>query len=105
MRIAIPLLCLGLAGCAGLALPGGQPAPDGAAAPAAGSAPVVATGVAPARRPPAEAPEPEMPHPDRLQQARVDCWARVERQGRIRDIDRRVEFVDKCVADEMKTKR
>jgi hypothetical protein len=35
-------------------------------------------------------------------QARVECWAKVEKERRLRDIDRRVAFVDKCVSDAMK---
>ena len=109
MRFATPLLCLSLTACAGINLPAEQPAPNTAVSPAAVSAPVVsapviAAAIGPARPAAADPLASVMSDPERLQQARVDCWARVERQGRIRDIDRRVAFVDKCVADEMKAK-
>ena len=53
-----------------------------------------------ASRPPPEPGEP--PQNDPLTQARVDCWMKVEGQKAIRDIDRRITFVDKCVAEKMK---
>jgi hypothetical protein len=34
-----------------------------------------------------------------MQEARVDCWAKVEKQRGLRNIDGRIAFVDKCVAD------
>jgi len=111
MRVATPLLCLILAACAGGTLPGEQPAPDTAIAPdaAATGAPVPSNPPAPranqaarAASPPPQ-PQPQAtPAPDRLTQARVDCWMKVEHQKGIRDIDRRIAFVDKCVADTMK---
>ena len=111
MRIATLLLCLSLAACAGITLPSEPPPQDIAIAPAAArapivSAPIAAVATAPAQPVAAAAPQTSaMSDPERLQQARVDCWAKVERQGRVRDIDRRIAFVDKCLADELKSGR
>ena len=128
MRTTTLLLCLGLSlglgacttGITGV-LGGGQGAPGGsadAAAPAAGAAvaasPPAAT-PAPAARsspPPASrgpqsaaqraAPPQPAADPDALSQARVVCWMQVEEQKSLRNIDRRIAFVDKCIADAMK---
>jgi len=110
MRIATLLLCLSLAACAGITLPSEPPPRDIAITPAAASAPIVSAPIATIAAAPAErvvaAPQtPDMSDPERLQQARVDCWAKVERQGRVRDIDRRIAFVDKCLADDLKANR
>jgi hypothetical protein len=115
MRTATLLLCLALGACTTSLLPGAQPAPDdSAAAPAAGAAVVVSAPAAPVTRaspPPASrgpqsaaqraAPPRAAPDPDALSQARVVCWMQVEQQ-KLRDIDRRIAFVDKCIADAMK---
>lgn len=112
MRRAFLLLCLPLAACATATLPGEQPAPEAAAAapPPAASGPA-ASAPRPAARAAAAAsnpaPPPSAPVPsdtDRLTQARVDCWMKVEQQKALRDIDRRIAFVDKCVADQIKAK-
>ena len=110
MRIATLLLCLSLAACAGITLPSEQPPRDIAITPAAVSAPIVSAPIAAIATAPAKpvvaAPQTSaMSDPERLQQARVDCWAKVERQGRVRDIDRRIAFVEKCLADELKAGR
>ena len=110
MRIATLLLCLSLAACAGITLPSEQPPRDIAIMPAAASAPIVSAPIAAIATAPAKpvvaAPQTSaMSDPERLQQARVDCWAKVERQGRVRDIDRRIAFVEKCLADELKANR
>jgi hypothetical protein len=111
MRVATPLLCLILAACAGGKLPGEQPAPDAANpsaaaaanAPDASNPPATRTNQAARAASPPPQPQPQAtPEPDRLIQARVDCWMKVEHQKGIRDIDRRIVFVDKCVADAMK---
>jgi hypothetical protein len=111
MRVATPLLCLILAACAGGKLPGEQPAPDAAnlspataaSAPDASNPPATRTNQAARAASPPPQPQPQAtPEPDRLTQARVDCWMKVEHQKGIRDIDRRIAFVDKCVADAMK---
>ena len=96
MRMAMLMLGLGLAGCTGGILPGEQPAPARASAegaPAATAAPTTN-----ARSTASDQPPPAL---DSLQltQARVDCWAKVEQQKALRDIDRRIAFVDKCVAE------
>jgi len=91
MRAAMLLLCLPLAACAAGELASEQPAAE-AANPPARPAPQAATSP-----PPAAAADPV-----RLTQARVDCWMKVEHQKRMRDIDRRIAFVDKCVAEAMK---
>jgi hypothetical protein len=69
-----------------------NPAPGGSSAAGGGSRTAAA-------RPPAE---PVDPQTDPLTQARVDCWMKVETQRVVRDIDRRIAFVDKCVADAVK---
>jgi len=124
MRPVALLLCLGLAACAGGKIPGEQPAPlafaaSAQAAPheAAAAAPQSTTGAgarggtttaaARARTPaPSTATEdnPDAPTPteDPLTQARADCWMRTEKL-KIRDIDARASFVDKCVKEVMKT--
>ena len=86
MRVLILLLCVALAGCqtasdvARLEAPAPAAAPSGAAGPAA-----------PAQRSVRDATE-----------AKVICWGKVEREKRIRNIDQRIAFVDKCVAEELR---
>jgi hypothetical protein len=113
MRFVTLPLCLALAACAGGQIPGEQPPP---AAPAAAGAPVVpavppaaspSTAAAAGARgsPPPQAAatqKPAAPDSITLMQVRVDCWAKVEKERRLRDIDRRIAFVDKCVSDAMK---
>ena len=48
--------------------------------------------------------EPGEVRPDPLTQARADCWMKVESQKDLRGIDQRIAFVDKCVADQLKSK-
>ena len=48
--------------------------------------------------------EPGEVRPDPLTQARVDCWMKVETQKGLRAIDQRSAFVDKCVAEQIKSK-
>jgi hypothetical protein len=106
MRVATLPLCLMLAACAGT-LPGEQPAPGAAAAPGATAAPAAAA--KPATGGPATAAKPVPASPpvsdsEFLRQARVDCWMKVEHQKGLRNIDRRILFVDKCVADAVKAR-
>jgi len=122
MRIAVLLPCLLLTACLAT---GEQPAPKAsavAAAPAADSS----AAAGPARRTSgtraggsaagggattsaAQAAEAAPPadddRRDPLTRARVDCWMKVENEKGLRDINRRIAFVDKCVADTMKGKR
>lgn len=128
MRVATLLLCLSLAACAGGKLPGEQPAPgsagalgatgapgpaagspDAASSSAAASAPAAPAAPAPSpsagRTAPAAAAAPAGPplsDAERLRQARVACWVKVEEQKRLRDIDRRIAFVEKCVNEATK---
>jgi hypothetical protein len=125
MRAVALLLCLGLAACAGGKIPGEQPEPlafaaSTQAAPsqaAAAPPPIVRTAApggarggastASARAPaPSTASEdnPDAPTPtgDPLTQARADCWMKTEKL-KMRDIDARAAFVDKCVTEVMKT--
>ena len=118
MRVAmlLLLLCVPLAACN---VTGENPPPKVATPPAAPTAAAPAPSVpaspppprsagsggarggsatAAARGDPVEAP------PDSLLQARASCWAKVESQKGLRNIDQRSAFVDKCVADEMKGK-
>ena len=48
--------------------------------------------------------EPGEVRPDPLTQARADCWMKVESQKGLRSIDQRSAFVDKCVAEQLKSK-
>jgi len=73
-----------------------QPAPPATTAPAA-PAPVTAARAARAPTPP---PEPDE-EPMTITRAREQCWMQAEHQ-RQRDIDARVKFVEKCVAEKMK---
>ena len=120
MRVATLLLCPFLAGCLAT---GDQPAPQAAApAPAATTAapPPASTAAAPpspATRASAGSGagprggattaaargEPEEVPPDPVIQARTDCWMAVEHQKSARSLDQRIAFVDKCVADQMKS--
>lgn len=97
MRLTPPMLplCLCLAACAGGTLPGEQPAPATTGfVPSVTAAPAgqAASSVEPAPGSPQE----------RMQQAKVDCWMKVEHQKGLRGIDQRITFVDKCVADQIK---
>jgi hypothetical protein len=107
MRLATLLLGLSLAACAGGTLPGAQPdlaAPSAAASPpttrmlGSGSGARGGGSTAAARAEPVEA------RPDPVIQARADCWMMVEHQKGIRGIDQRSDFVDKCVAGQLKDK-
>jgi hypothetical protein len=112
MRIATLMLCLALGGCATNLLPGLPSSDGGAAMPAAVAAgpppapPATRASAPPASRGPQSAaqraaPPQPAPDPEALTQARVVCWMQVEQQ-KLRDIDRRIAFVDKCIADAMK---
>jgi hypothetical protein len=121
MRAFALLFCLALVACAGGGkIPGAQSEPFAAATgavtpPAARSAAAHTTGAGArggagtaAQRAPAPAAEdnPDAPTPtgDPLTQARADCWMKTEKL-KMRDIDARAAFVDKCVAEVMKTGR
>jgi len=115
MRVVSLLLCFLLAGCLAT---GDQPAPQ-AAAPA--PAPTAAAPPAPPPPSPARSSagsgggprggatttaargEPEEVPPDPVIQARTDCWMAVEHQKNLRGLDQRIAYVDKCVADQMKS--
>jgi len=98
MRVAtLLLLCLSLTACASGKLPGEQPAP---AAASDAAAPRVNPAARAASPPPQPEPQPD-PGPDHVTQARANCWMKVEQQ-KVRDLDRRIAFVDKCVADALK---
>jgi hypothetical protein len=120
MRLVTLLSCLALAACSGggfkddpaAAEAAGLPAAAALAAPAPSAtaarprpAPAAAGGGSSAgggaRTAAARAPS-EPADPGTLTQARVECWMKVESQRGIRDIDRRIAFVDKCVTDVMK---
>jgi hypothetical protein len=110
MRLATLLLCLAVAGCASTgsddALNAASPAAATAAPVAAGEPPPpVATASQQAAASAAEKPaEPPMTAAERLTQARVDCWMKVEKdRSAARNIDRRIALVDKCVAERTKT--
>jgi hypothetical protein len=112
MRVASLLPCLALAACM---LTGEETAPEAAsaaaAAPAASSAPAArSSGVGGGARGGTTTAsargggEPGEVRPDPLTRARVDCWMKVETQKGLRSIDQRSAFVDKCVAEQLKSK-
>jgi hypothetical protein len=94
---AAVLLGLFLTGCAGGKLPGEQPAPR-VAGPAASASPAAAP-VATASN---AAPSSGRSDSPRVIEARADCWMKVEHERGLRDIDRRIAYVDKCVAERLK---
>jgi hypothetical protein len=114
MRAVSLLLCFLLAGCLAT---GDQPAPQAAApAPASTAAAPPAPPPPPARSSAGAAGgprggaataaargEPEEVPPDPVIQARTDCWMAVEHQKGVRSLDQRIAYVDKCVADQMKS--
>jgi len=120
--IALLTLCLGLAGCAEGVSFAGLPAADASASSApvgpvppphavAGNPATVVHaaagsggargGASTAAR--SAAPDPDAPSPteDPLTQARADCWMKTEK-AKLRDVDARAAFVDKCVKETMK---
>jgi len=117
MRIAALLPCLLLTAClatgeqpapqasAVAAAPAAEPAPAAAkpppSSPRGGSAAAGGATTSAARAAPSTDPEGRK---DPLTQARVDCWMKVEHEKDARDLDRRIAFVDKCVAEAMKRK-
>jgi len=118
MRVVSLLLCFLLAGCLAT---GDQPPPAASAPPAAPAAAPPPTAAAPpspkargaagsstgprgGASTAAATGEPEEPSPDPVIQARTDCWMAVEHQKGLRDLDHRIAFVDKCVADKTKGK-
>lgn len=120
MRLPLLLLCLALAGCSSartyadgdaaeaespsaavIPAPGATPAPPPART-ASGGNRLARGGHVPPPSSVAEAPA--VPEAQRLQEARGLCWMKVEEQ-KIRDIDRRSAFVDKCVVEAMKSFR
>ena len=125
MRAFALLFCFALVACAGGEDPRrairtvrrrDRPGHTAAASAAARSAAAHTTGAGPrggastaARAPaPSTATEdnPDAPTPtgDPLTQARADCWMKTEKL-KMRDIDARAAFVDKCVNEVMKTGR
>jgi hypothetical protein len=96
MRALILLFCLALAGCAGRTDgAGGAPAAAAASGTAAPSGAATAMAAAPAPGPIRRS----QPDALQLQEARVECWGKVEQQRGLRGIDARIAFVDKCVAE------
>jgi hypothetical protein len=87
MRALTMLLCLSLAACAATP-PAGDPI--GASSDAAAGAGQASASAAPTGE------------SERVTQARVECWAKVEQQKGLRSIDSRIAFVDKCVAAALK---
>ena len=114
VRILSLLPCLALAAC----MQTGEEAAQAAAPPAAAAVPSSAAsppaarhaGVGGGARGGATTAsargsgEPVEVRPDPLTQARVDCWMKVESQKGLRAIDQRSAFVDKCVAEQLKSK-
>jgi hypothetical protein len=95
MRIAVLLTCLLLTACAGGKLPGEQPAPSGS-----GFTPSVTA--APTGQTAASLDPPAGSEQERAQQARAECWMKVEHQKQLRGIDHRLAYVEKCVAEQVR---
>src|SRR5688500_6791587 len=93
MRVLVLLMCVALAGCAGDRVSGDSPSRVRGAH--AGALP-----------PPASAPAAAATPPTRsvrdATEAKVICWGKVEREKRIKSIDQRIAFVDKCVAEQLR---
>ncbi len=51
---------------------------------------------------PSEAAAPALSPAEQTQQARTECWMRIEKQNAAQNIDKRIALVDKCVSDKMK---
>src|SRR5881394_3380621 len=105
MRVLSLLLCFLLAGCLAT---GDQPVPPAAAPPPASPSPArssagSAGGPRGGASTAAARGEPEEVPPDPVIQARTDCWMAVEHQKGLRSLDQRIAYVDKCVADQMKS--
>jgi len=106
MRVASLLPSLTLAACM---LTGEETAPEGASAAAAAPA-ARSSGVGGGARGGTTTAsargngEPGEVRPGPLTQARADCWMKVETQKGLRSIDQRSVFVDKCVAEQLKSK-
>lgn len=90
----LPALLL-LAACAGNA-PGAQPTSNSGLTPSVTAAPrgETATSLDP----------PEGSAGERAQQARAQCWMKVESQKNLRGIDQRIAYVEKCVNDQVKNR-
>ena len=90
----LPALLL-LAACAGNA-PGAQPTSNSGLTPSVTAAPrgETATSLDP----------PEGSAGERAQQARAQCWMKVESQKNLRGIDQRIAYVDKCVNEQVKNR-
>lgn len=104
MKAASLLLCLalpfGLAACAGGKLPG-ETADPGAAKPTSYVPSVIG---APRGQAASSLDPPEGSAGERAQQARAQCWMKVEGQKALKGIDQRIAYVEKCVADDTKAK-
>jgi hypothetical protein len=88
-------LCLVLAGCGAGTRLAGDPAPI-----AARTVPAPAEADDPAPAAPATAPTGGARD---LTEAKVICWGKVEREKqRVRNIDQRIAYVERCVAEQMK---
>jgi hypothetical protein len=87
-----------LAACgAGARLSGDEARSGLSAPPPESAAPAPATAAGPAAAPAAAS------GPRDLTEAKVICWGKVEReQQRVRTIDQRIAYVERCVAEQMK---
>jgi type IV secretory pathway VirB10-like protein len=112
--VAIPTICLVLAGC----LTTNEPAPaaNPSAAPTASAAPAANQPAAsPATRAPhaaaraSNAPPPAPPEPaepvDPILQIRQTCWSLGNANKSFKNIEARADWVNACIADKMKTLR
>jgi hypothetical protein len=101
--IVLLLLSLVLAGCGAGSRLSGDEVRAGVTAPApAGTSTTTAAATPPATAAASQAPPPSGPRD--LTEAKVICWGKVEREKqRVRTIDQRIAYVERCVADQMKT--
>jgi hypothetical protein len=110
-RVVALLLCLTLAGC----LTNEEPAPAVPAAPTAAAPPPAPEKPAPAQRrgapaaargtstpyvPPQTASEPQL---DPVLEVRQTCWSQGNANTSFKNIEARADWVNKCIADKLKT--
>jgi hypothetical protein len=97
MRAFALLLCLALPACNATTRLAGEPAP------APRSVPAPAEEDEPGPAPGATAAAKPASGPRDVTEAKVICWGKVEREKqRVRSIDQRIAYVERCVAEQMK---
>jgi hypothetical protein len=90
---------------AGLVTPAAAPEPAPAATPAPDPTPAAPARTRASRQEPAPAPAPATAQPSAkltTEQINTECWMRADSDRRLRDIDARLAYVKKCVAERTK---